>query len=125
MIDIDDFKEVNDRLGHQVGDEVLRKLGEIILQRTRKADFPARYGGEEMVVILPATSIDKAIIMADTLREHISDYFAESGTPVTVSIGVSSINAPRVTTSAELVRQADKALYVAKRTGKNKVEQYA
>jgi diguanylate cyclase (GGDEF)-like protein len=125
LLDIDDFKKVNDRLGHQLGDEVLRKIGKIILTHIRKADFPARYGGEEIAVILPETSIDQSTMMADKLREHISQYFAESDPPVTVSIGVSSINKPNVTTSAELIRQADKALYVAKRTGKNKIERYA
>ena len=125
LLDIDDFKKVNDSLGHQAGDEVLRKIGKIILDRIRKADFPARYGGEEMAVIFPETSIDQAFAIADKLREHIYKYFAKR-TPVTVSIGVSTNNMPDVTTTAdELIRQADKALYVAKRTGKNKVEKYA
>jgi diguanylate cyclase (GGDEF)-like protein len=125
MIDIDDFKKINDSLGHQTGDDVLRKIGKIIVDRVRKADFPARYGGEELVIVLPETSIDQAMIMADKLREDIYKYFAESTLPITLSIGISSNNVPNITTSAELVQQADKALYVAKKTGKNKIEKYA
>jgi diguanylate cyclase (GGDEF)-like protein len=125
LLDIDDFKKVNDRFGHQTGDEVLRKIGKIILNRIRKTDFPARYGGEEVMIILPETSIDQSALLADELRDHINKCFAESDTPVTVSIGISAISVAEVTTAAELVRQADMALYVAKRTGKNKTEKYA
>jgi diguanylate cyclase (GGDEF)-like protein len=125
MLDIDDFKKVNDTFGHQAGDKVLHDIGKIILKRIRKADFPVRYGGEEIAVILPETSIDQSFLLADTLRKHIRKYFAKSETPVTVSIGVSGTSVAEVTTAAELVRQADKALYVAKRNGKNKIEKYA
>jgi diguanylate cyclase (GGDEF)-like protein len=71
MLDVDDFKQVNDQYGHQAGDEVLRGIGEIILKSIRKADFPARYGGEEVAIIFPETPIDQAVVMAERLREDV------------------------------------------------------
>jgi diguanylate cyclase (GGDEF)-like protein len=121
LLDVDEFKQVNDHFGHQTGDEVLRKIGKMILNGIRKANFAARYGGEEIAVILPETSIDQATVMADRLREDVRHCFGENGPTITVSIGVSYIHEPDVTTAVELVRQADKALYEAKRTGKDNV----
>jgi diguanylate cyclase (GGDEF)-like protein len=121
LLDIDDFKKVNDDYGHQVGDEVLLRIGEMVLNSIRKADSPARYGGEEIAIIFPETSIIQATVMADRLREDVRQRFAASGPTITVSIGVSCIHEPDTTTASELVRQADKALYEAKRTGKDKV----
>jgi diguanylate cyclase (GGDEF)-like protein len=121
MLDIDDFKQVNDQYGHQAGDEVLRGIGEIIFKNIRKADFPARYGGEEVAIIFPETPIDQAVVMAERLREYVCRYFAESGPGITVSIGVACIREPDVTTALALVRQADKALYKAKDAGKDRV----
>jgi diguanylate cyclase (GGDEF)-like protein len=121
LLDIDDFKKVNDQCGHQTGDEVLRRIGKTILNGIRKADFPARYGGEEIAIIFPKTSIGQATDMANRLREDLRKCSPENGPTITVSIGVSSIREPAVTTAVELVRQADKALYEAKRVGKNKV----
>jgi diguanylate cyclase (GGDEF)-like protein len=119
--DIDDFKHVNDRYGHQTGDSVLRRIGNLFLTGIRRADFPARYGGEEIAVILPETSIDQAVALADKLREDVCRSFKVEGPEVTVSIGVSYIHQPDITTTADLVRHADKALYIVKRSGKNKV----
>lgn len=121
MLDVDDFKQVNDQYGHQAGDEVLRGIGEIILKSIRKADFPARYGGEEVAIIFPETAIYQAVVMAERLREDVFRHFAESGPRITVSIGVSCIREPDVTTALALVRQADKALYKAKGAGKDRV----
>jgi diguanylate cyclase (GGDEF)-like protein len=121
MLDVDDFKQVNDQYGHQAGDEVLRGIGEIILKSIRKADFPARYGGEEVAIIFPETPIDQAVVMAERLREDVFRHFAESGPRITVSIGVACIREPDVTTALALVRQADKALYRAKGAGKDRV----
>jgi len=121
MIDIDDFKRVNDTLGHQAGDKVLHDIGKIVLNSIRTADFPARYGGEEMTVILPDTSLDQAVLLAEKLRVQISSDFAEGDTPVTVSIGICSTNVKDFIPSAELICKADKALYIAKTKGKNQV----
>jgi diguanylate cyclase (GGDEF)-like protein len=121
MIDIDDFKRVNDTLGHQTGDKVLHDIGKIVLNSIRIADFSARYGGEEMAVILPDTSLDQGVLLAEKLRLQISSDFAEGDTPVTVSIGISSTNVKDFISSAELICKADRALYVAKTKGKNQV----
>jgi diguanylate cyclase (GGDEF)-like protein len=121
MLDVDDFKQVNDQYGHQAGDEVLRGIGEIILKSIRKADFPARYGGEEVAIIFSETPVDQAVAMAERLRLDVRRLFAERGPGITVSIGVSCIREPDVTTALALVRQADKALYKAKLAGKDKV----
>ena len=123
-MDIDDFKQVNDYYGHQVGDDVLLRIGEMVLNSIRKADFPARYGGEEIAIIFPETSIVQATVMADRLREDVRRCFAVGEPTITVSIGVSSIHVPDTTTASELVRQADKALYDAKAQGRNKVNLY-
>ncbi|MFT7561712.1 MAG: diguanylate cyclase (GGDEF)-like protein [Flavobacteriales bacterium] len=121
MLDIDDFKRVNDDHGHQAGDEVLRKMGEILMKTIRDADFPARYGGEEIVIIFPETEIDPAAEMAERLRAEVHRYFSDCGPSITVSLGVSCLRNPDVITASELVRQADMAMYKVKRSGKNRV----
>jgi diguanylate cyclase (GGDEF)-like protein len=103
MLDVDDFKQVNDQYGHQAGDEVLRGIGEIILKGIRKADFPARYGGEEVAIIFPETPLDQAVVMAERLRVDVCRSFAGSGPGITVSIGVACIHDPDITTARELV----------------------
>ncbi len=122
MLDIDDFKQVNDDHGHQAGDEVLRKMGEILMKIIRDTDFPARYGGEEIVIIFPDTAIDPAAVIAERFRAEVHRYFSDFGPrSITVSIGVSCIRNPDVITASELVRQADQAMYKVKRSGKNRV----
>ena len=125
LLDIDDFKHVNDRFGHQAGDQALRKIGEIIQNGTRQSDLAARYGGEEMAIIFPETSIVQAVPLANRLCEDVCQYFAEDGAGITVSIGMSGIREPYITSATDLVRHADKALYEAKRTGKNRVSDVA
>lgn len=126
LIDIDDFKKVNDLHGHQVGDEVLRRMGNAILDSLRKTDLPARYGGEEIAVILPATPLIQATEKANTLCEDLSRCFKEAGPPITVSIGVACIaESDLMTTAHELIHRADIALYKAKCDGKNRVVSYS
>lgn len=119
MVDIDDFKKVNDRYGHQAGDRVLAALGATIDTATRGSDICCRYGGEEFAVILPATGTREAGMLAERLRAK-----AEQGMPdgrhVTVSIGVASCGDDTSTAEA-LVEKADSALYRAKKGGKNRV----
>jgi len=121
MLDIDDFKQVNDVHGHQAGDEVLREIGEILIKSIRDADFPARYGGEEIVIIFPETAVDPAALVAERLRAKVHQYFSDCGPNITVSIGVSCLRNPDVITASELVSQADKAMYKVKLSGKNRV----
>lgn len=128
MLDVDQFKEFNDVRGHQEGDECLRAVGTVIQRIARRAgDVNARYGGEEFSVLLGDTELEPAIFIAESLRAAI----AELGIPhptssvsskVTVSIGVAAWVPGKSDTPDDLVRAADKALYVAKRGGRNRVE---
>jgi diguanylate cyclase (GGDEF)-like protein len=119
MIDIDDFKDVNDRYGHQDGDKVLAMVGAIIETETRDIDICCRYGGEEFVVLLPLTDIGETALLAERLRAKIEQSIP-CGRKITISIGVSSCgennNAPK-----SLIKRADDALYEAKTAGKNRV----
>lgn len=125
ILDIDDFKKFNDSYGHAVGDKVLVAIGEIIAASLRKVDYAFRYGGEEFVLILPETPLDKAVLVADRLRERISDEaYCSAGEPginrITVSVGVACF--PDDGTSREdLFSLMDKHLYKAKALGKNTV----
>jgi len=121
LFDIDKFKSVNDNLGHEAGDEVIRDTATIINNRLRKNDFIARYGGEEFVVVLPDTNINVAEDIANKLRKLIECnkfYFKNEQITITVSAGLSEIK--NSDTKKELFERADTALYEAKNTGRNK-----
>jgi diguanylate cyclase (GGDEF)-like protein len=123
LADIDNFKAVNDGYGHQVGDRVLRKVGEILARNVRQVDLAARYGGEEFAVIVPETDLVGAIQLADRLRVALANEEIElpdgNRIAVTSSFGVAvKDDLPR---AEELVAVADEALYAAKRAGKNRV----
>jgi diguanylate cyclase (GGDEF)-like protein len=123
LIDVDDFKRVNDTHGHPCGDAVLRAIGAILRERTRAADTPARYGGEELAVIMPGTDVGGACSSAEVLRAAIAaaSVDAPEGTiTVTASFGVAAIGSA-VADGEALVAAADAALYVAKRSGKDRV----
>lgn len=122
MIDIDDFKKVNDNYGHQKGDEVLSKVGDILNETIREMDFAARYGGEELCVIMPNTNKNNASLIANRIRENISKVNFDEFS-ITVSIGVSQLN-ENITFAEDLILYADKALYKAKNNGKNRIEIY-
>lgn len=119
MVDIDFFKSVNDRYGHATGDQVIKAIADILKTSTRDSDLVARYGGEEFCVILPDLDIDQAAKIAERIRHSIAEKPC-AGVKITASLGVSSIeqdaNKPE-----ELVNQADKALYAAKNSGRNRV----
>jgi diguanylate cyclase (GGDEF)-like protein len=119
MVDVDDFKKINDQYGHQAGDRVLAALGETIDTATRGSDICCRYGGEEFAVILPATGAQEAGLLAERLRVRAEQCLPD-GRHVTVSIGVASCGADTSTAEA-LVEKADAALYQAKKNGKNRV----
>lgn len=120
MLDIDDFKSLNDRFGHQAGDAVLRWLGAQLRQRARKRDFMARYGGEEFVAILAGTDLDGATIWAEWLRTAIGAVAAPVvDITVTVSLGVAAWAPGEV--GADVIGRADRALYRAKESGRNRV----
>ena len=116
MIDLDHFKDVNDRLGHQVGDSVLRQCAVTLKKNLRGTDFLARYGGEEFCVVLPETSVQGGRHVAEKLRQAVADL----SEPVpTISVGVAFWE--RHVSVEELVRRADEALYRAKEAGRNRV----
>ena len=123
MLDIDDFKIYNDRLGHQEGDKILKELSALLKRQSRKMDYVCRYGGEEFTVILPQTDKREAFFIAERLREHIHSFpFAHEeilpGKKLTMSLGVATFPEDGKTPS-ELIAASDKALYQAKRKGKN------
>lgn len=119
MIDIDDFKEINDQYGHLKGDEVLRKIGTTINDSVREMDLAARYGGEEMVVLMPRVDIEQAYKAAQRIRKTIEQIqFKEFF--VTVSIGLSQTSR-HIDTPDKLIHDADESLYDAKNKGKNQV----
>lgn len=123
LVDIDRFKHVNDTFGHQVGDEVLKQVGAALQGEIRTVDLCARYGGEEMALLLPQTDLAGACQLAERLRRAVVDRPAEVGgrsIPVTISLGVSSYP-DGARDRDELFAAADRALYGAKRAGRNKV----
>ncbi|MBI5237380.1 MAG: GGDEF domain-containing protein, partial [Deltaproteobacteria bacterium] len=124
MMDIDNFKQINDTYGHRVGDIVLREVGALIKKGVRKTDIVARYGGEEFSVILPQTAIKGAAEEADRLRQLIEShaYAGLAKENITVSLGVASYPHKDIMNSGDLVTAADDALYKAKHEGKNMVK---
>ena len=119
MLDIDLFKVYNDIYGHLAGDQILRKIGELIKGSVRKLDIPFRYGGEEFTVILPEARLDNAYKVAERIRKTIESKASSKAMPVTVSLGVASWPADGITRE-EIIGCADTALYRAKQTGRNR-----
>jgi diguanylate cyclase (GGDEF)-like protein/PAS domain S-box-containing protein len=119
MIDLDNFKSFNDSFGHIPGDEALRRIAILMQEGTRKGDLLARYGGEEFLVILPDTSAIEAIPIARRLCEAV-EASAWELRPLTTSIGVATLDG-RNLTSTSFLDEADRALYAAKRRGRNQV----
>jgi diguanylate cyclase (GGDEF)-like protein len=126
MLDLDDFKAVNDTHGHLQGDDVLRAVGKAVAEQSREVDEPARYGGEEFVVALPETDLDGAVEFAERVRVSIEalDVRVRGGsgsTPITASIGVAGMSA-KIEEPEALIAAADEALYEAKAAGKNRTQ---
>ncbi len=122
LIDIDHFKKVNDAYGHAAGDFILRNVAKKLHQNCRKTDGAFRLGGEEFVVLLRETPIDKAMSTAERLREAIEEMnciFQNQSIKVTISLGIAGFNYN--STMESLLEHADEALYEAKRTGRNKI----
>lgn len=129
ILDVDHFKNYNDTLGHQAGDEVLRKLANILKNTVRENDIVARYGGEEFAVILPSVGRDGVIILAERIRSQIAEtaFENENVQPMgilSVSVGTASLPID-ASTSTDLIYKADTALYAAKHDGRNCVKQYS
>ena len=121
MLDVDHFKAFNDRWGHQCGDAVLQSVASVLLDSPRRSDIVARYGGEEFAVILPETSLEQGLEVAERIRRRIAEArFEHHGTAheVTVSIGVATLT-DRVSECSDLITEADQNLYRAKGRGRN------
>jgi diguanylate cyclase (GGDEF)-like protein len=119
LLDIDNFKDVNDNYGHIAGDEVLVEIAEIIKKNIRQIDTIGRWGGEEFMVILPLTDINGGMVIAEKLRKRISDHVFKGIGNLSASFGVSTSRGEL--SAAELIAKADLAMYEAKKTGRNRV----
>jgi diguanylate cyclase (GGDEF)-like protein len=125
ILDIDNFKKVNDTYGHQNGDTVLSAVAGVIQEGRRSYDIAARYGGEEFVLVLPGTNLQGGIMVADHLRKDVQTIIFEQPMEkliLTVSAGVATFPSPQVNDVDSLIRMADEALYRAKQNGRNRVE---
>jgi two-component system cell cycle response regulator len=125
ILDIDHFKSVNDKFGHDIGDEVLREFANRISANVRGIDLACRFGGEEFVVVMPDTDVEFASVVAERLRRGVETTpFPISREPhklnVTISIGIAG-SEPGNDTAEALLYRADQALYRAKREGRNRV----
>ena len=125
LIDIDHFKKFNDNFGHGVGDQVLQLMAKVLRERVRGIDLPARYGGEELIAVLPGAELAACEAVAERIRRSIAEcHITRRSTGevlpgITVSIGVGQFQPGE--SMADLIERCDRALYLAKRTGRNRV----
>jgi len=125
LIDIDHFKRFNDEFGHGVGDQVLRLMAKALRERLREIDLPARYGGEELMAVLPGADLAAATMVAERIRRSVAERHitrrstGEALPGITVSIGVAQFREGEPI--ADLIERCDRALYLAKKSGRNKV----
>lgn len=131
LIDIDNFKSINDTYGHQVGDFTLKTISDLVQETVREVDIFGRYGGEEFLIILPNTKVCDAAIVAEKVRKKIAQLHFETGNKeagtfmLTLSLGVSGIHTGNPATVEELLCNTDKALYQAKDNNKNQYVIYS
>lgn len=126
LMDMDNFKDINDNFGHPVGDRCLVEVAERLRQRLRTSDMVARYGGDEFVILLPETSAKQAVLVAELLRKHIEDTeftVRNLRVPVTVSLGVTQTEEDDQEVF-DVLERADRALYQAKIDGRNRVVRF-
>jgi len=121
IIDLDNFKQVNDSHGHQIGDELLRRLGAVLRAQARRNDVCCRYGGDEFIIVMPETIKSEAAVVAERVRKTVEEIAVSASNTVvraTVSIGAASYPQD-VTNKQALIKAADDALYAAKHDGRN------
>jgi diguanylate cyclase (GGDEF)-like protein len=121
MLDLDYFKQINDKHGHQVGDDILVLVANSISDTCRLADHVGRYGGEEFLIVLPETSEPEALELAERIRQTIAALKLDIDLVLTVSIGVASLSLETEVDSHTFIKQADDAVYKAKEQGRNQV----
>ena len=124
FLDIDNFKQVNDTYGHELGDEVLKAVARVIHGAIRDTDIAARWGGEEILIALPGADIEAGVRKAEEIRQRIADirFANEPKLKVTISGGVSAFE--QGVGFSDMIKHADNALYLAKGTGRNKIVRY-
>ena len=125
ILDIDNFKNINDTYGHPVGDDILRQLADLLKRSARESDTVARFGGEEFIILMPRTTVEEGCVFAERLRKLIMEKSFTIGSDtlqITSSFGVASLNDIDSQTLENYYFAADKALYLAKQSGRNKVE---
>jgi len=122
FLDVDHFKQFNDRFGHKVGDQVLRAVARVVLSSVRKEDVAGRYGGEEFLVVLPETDEAGSVGLAERIRTAVRALDLPFP-PVTISLGVATLGAQSSSVAA-LVAKADQALYLSKQTGRDRVTHF-
>ncbi|ENC6722443.1 GGDEF domain-containing protein [Vibrio harveyi] len=118
-MDLDKFKRVNDKYGHQMGDDILREFVMVISSSIQPEDRLVRWGGEEFVVFCPDTNVEQAVKKAEVIRQNVESHLWVHGEPLTCSIGVAQMQSERV---SETMARADEVLYLAKRNGRNRIE---
>ena len=125
MIDIDRFKGINDNFGHDIGDTAIKNCSEIMKKESEDSDIIARYGGEEFIILIPQSTKDKALALAESIRSNVENHqilsIDEKKIFLTLSIGVTEINFDRDNNLEDIIKRADKALYKAKNKGRNNV----
>jgi diguanylate cyclase (GGDEF)-like protein len=125
MLDIDKFKNINDTYGHQIGDEVIIALANILKENTRKSDIVCRYGGEEFSIILPNASLTNTQKIAENIRQKTEDFILKttenSKLNFTISLGIAELSLQEENRLKKALQEADNALYKAKKSGRNKV----
>jgi diguanylate cyclase (GGDEF)-like protein len=121
MIDLDNFKCLNDTFGHLEGDKFLEEFGRIMRDNSRSTDLPCRYGGDEFALIMPATSVTDALKTGRRLKNILADMPQKSDPPISLSIGISEYTSFSTYSMNEFVRSADMAMYEAKGDGKNQI----
>ncbi|HQE65924.1 MAG TPA: GGDEF domain-containing protein [Bacillota bacterium] len=125
ILDIDDFKKINDTYGHPVGDNILMQLADLLKSNVRESDTVSRFGGEEFIILMPRTSLEEGYVFAERLRKLIMEKRFTIGTVtlgITSSFGVSSMRDISPQALEDCYFLADKALYLAKQSGKNRVK---
>jgi diguanylate cyclase (GGDEF)-like protein len=124
MLDLDHFKQINDTYGHEAGNRVLRHVADLMIQLLRRVDVPCRYGGEEFALILPGTTLPRAVNAADRVRRMLEETPVDIGgesIAVTASMGVNVYMKHMAQTLSDFVEQTDSYLYQAKQQGRNRV----
>lgn len=122
MLDIDDFKKVNDNFGHQIGDNVLRYFATVIKNNIRKVDIPFRYGGEEFLILLPHTKLEQAMVVANRIHKELNDtMFKVKGLSLKVTASIGVTEARENDSMESLIKRVDDLLLKVKKEGKNRV----